>query len=341
MGREPWLAVNLSLFLPGLGQWYSGERRLGVGIALLAAALFVGGIGLCFAPGGSVVAAMILMGAAVVVALAAHVRAYRHTVATNPPEFEQERRSHKDAWLAAMLSRILPGIGQAYLGRPGPAAGFLVGLVLLALLPWISTILGSVWTAFAMLQAFHSAPTRPTARWIAHVAWGTCLVALVVGVATSVVRSTVVQAFRMPSESMLPGLRVGDYFFIRKWSVRDVRRGDVVVFPYPTDRSKDFVKRVIGLPGDTVAIQNKAVVVNGRLLTEPYAIHIDASVVPAGPGSRDNAEPFAVAAGMLYVLGDNRDNSNDSRFFGTIPLRDLKGIAYKIYWPLGRTGPVR
>ncbi|HVT15849.1 MAG TPA: signal peptidase I [Thermoanaerobaculia bacterium] len=168
-------------------------------------------------------------------------------------------------------------------------------------------------------------------------------------------RTYVVQAFKIPSGSMEPNLLVGDHILVNKFiygptlfslersllPVRDVRRGDVVVFRFPPDPSRDFVKRAIGLPGDTIRLADKKLHINGRRVAdESYAIHSDKTAYPHGPlfGAtptgqlRDNFGPFLVPPANYFCLGDNRDNSHDSRFWGTVPESLVKGRALMVYW---------
>jgi signal peptidase I len=162
----------------------------------------------------------------------------------------------------------------------------------------------------------------------------------------------VVQAFQIPSGSMEPGLLVGDFLLVNKFVYandesaldrsllprRDIRRQEIVVFKYPQNLAQDFVKRAIGLPGDTVEIKDKQVLVNGQPLTEPYKVHGDPQVFTRNGGSgsddilRDNYGPITVPAGSLFCMGDNRDNSLDSRFWGFVPLRNVKGRPWVIYF---------
>ena len=133
---------------------------------------------------------------------------------------------------------------------------------------------------------------------------------------------------------MMPTLLVGDFLYVDKVSHRaqGVRRGDLVVFPFPQDPTKDFLQRVIATGGETIEIRNKQVMVNGIALEEGYAIHGDPAVKPAGYEYRDNYGPHTVPPGELFVMGDHRDNSNDSRYWGTLPERSVKGRAVVIYW---------
>lgn len=158
------------------------------------------------------------------------------------------------------------------------------------------------------------------------------------------IRTFIIQAFKIPTGSMEPTLLVGDYILVTKFSygvkfmgrtvieLAGPRRGDIIVFRYPPEPSKDYIKRVIGVPGDTVSIKNKQVLVNGEPLKEPYAVHRQSYVMSQGASPRDNFGPRKVPKGHLFVMGDNRDNSHDSRFWGFVPFDLLRGKAFIIYW---------
>lgn len=160
------------------------------------------------------------------------------------------------------------------------------------------------------------------------------------------IRAFLVQAFKIPSSSMEPTLLVGDHILVNKflYGVRvpftdlrwprftDPKRGDVIVFVYPEDRSKDFIKRVVGTEGDTIRIQDKRVIVNDKEIREPYAHHLHNVIEPPGANPRDNMPPVTVPSGHLFVMGDNRDFSHDSRFWGFVPVEDVKGEAFIIYY---------
>ncbi len=139
------------------------------------------------------------------------------------------------------------------------------------------------------------------------------------------VRAFVVQAFKIPSGSMENTLLVGDHILVSKFIYwfRDIERGDVIVFRYPREEWRDFIKRVVGLPGDVVLVRGKRVYINcktpGALdlctpLAEPYAVFKDPDGVAAGPPSERN--PFRVPKGSYFVMGDNRNNSQDGRYWG-------------------------
>src|SRR5215218_5960039 len=149
------------------------------------------------------------------------------------------------------------------------------------------------------------------------------------------VRTWVVQAFKIPTGSMENNLLIGDHLLVNKFifgptplaigravlPVRPIRRGDIVVFKYPEDPNRDFIKRVIGLPGETIELKGKTVYINGTALQEPYVQFLFPDDLPpdAGLGVSDPRRkygPVTVPADMFFMMGDNRDNSQDSRFWG-------------------------
>lgn len=160
------------------------------------------------------------------------------------------------------------------------------------------------------------------------------------------IRTFVVQAFKIPSGSMKDTLLIGDHILVNKFiygvkapflhktmiPIKDPQRGDIIVFEFPEDPSKDFIKRVIGLPGDVVEIRNKKLVVNGKRIKDAHSIHKDPKIFPARLQPRDNLGPITVPEHKLFVMGDNRDFSYDSRFWGFVDLLAVKGKAFIIYW---------
>jgi signal peptidase I len=184
--------------------------------------------------------------------------------------------------------------------------------------------------------------------------------------AVLLLRSFLVEPFRIPSGSMMPTLLVGDFILVNKFAygirlpvlntkvidVEEPKRGDVVVFRYPRDPSVDYIKRVVGLPGDTVRYANKVVYVNGKPVGQvPAGVYLgkgsgvsmsgaskrreqlgdvrhDILVMPRTPGVEGQ---YTIGAGEYFVMGDNRDNSNDSRYWGTVPEENLVGKAFRIW----------
>jgi len=164
------------------------------------------------------------------------------------------------------------------------------------------------------------------------------------------VRTWVVQAFKIPTGSMENNLLIGDHLLVNKFifgptplaigravlPVRAIRRGDIIVFKYPDQPDRDFIKRVIGLPGETVELRSKQVYINNQRIDEPYVHFLT-------PPSADDQEitsydvrerfgPVTVPPDHYFVMGDNRDNSQDSRYWGFLPRNYVKGKALMIYW---------
>lgn len=165
------------------------------------------------------------------------------------------------------------------------------------------------------------------------------------------IRAFVVQAFKIPSGSMEPTLLIGDHLLVNKFiygitipfsdkklfQFVTPKRGDVVVFIYPEDPSKDFIKRVIAVEGEQISIRDKKIYINGKRIEDPYGVYRDPNVV-SGWGnemSRDNFGPVTVPPHSLFVMGDNRDKSFDSRFWGYVDINKVKGKAFIIYWSWG------
>lgn len=160
------------------------------------------------------------------------------------------------------------------------------------------------------------------------------------------IRTFIVQAFKIPSGSMLSTLQIGDHILVNKFiygvklpylnttviPVGQPVRDDIIVFRYPEEPDKDFIKRVVAVPGDVIQIRNKKVFVNQELIEQPYAVYTDPHVVPAHVNQRDNLGPITVPPGAYFVMGDNRDNSYDSRFWGFVEASEVRGKAFIIYW---------
>jgi len=168
-----------------------------------------------------------------------------------------------------------------------------------------------------------------------------------------VVRSFVVQAFKIPSSSMEPTLLIGDHLLVNRLSyvvklpftdtvllrIKGPDRGDVVVFRYPEDRSKDFIKRVIAKEGDVVEIKDKVVYVNGKRADYPEAVFVEPNIIPGFFSPRDNLGPLTIPKDCYFVMGDNRDRSLDSRFWGFVRYGDFVGRALIIYFSWNSMSP--
>jgi len=202
----------------------------------------------------------------------------------------------------------------------------------------------------AMEEAARSAPAATRARRTRPREY---LQAILVAVIFALfARTFLFQAFQVPSSSMERNILVGDHLIVNKFLFapsgggllsrllphRAVRRGDVIVFKFPEDPRRDFIKRVVALPGETVEIRDKVVYVEGIRLAEPHVTFSDDRVwpddaeLPESNRRRDQSRPFTVPPDSYFALGDNRDNSYDSRFWGPVPAGNLKGRAMLVYW---------
>lgn len=170
-----------------------------------------------------------------------------------------------------------------------------------------------------------------------------------------IIRAFVIQAFTIPSGSMIPTLLVGDYILVNKFllgspvdipftninlfrmpGLRRPHKGDVIVFKFPVDPSKDFIKRVVAVEGDKIEARDKVIYVNGLPANEPFMRHTDNLVLP----NRDNFGPIEIPKDKFFCMGDNRDNSRDSREWGFVDINDVKGKALIIYFSKDTSHPL-
>ena len=166
------------------------------------------------------------------------------------------------------------------------------------------------------------------------------------------VRTFIVQAFKIPTGSMENNLLIGDHLLVNKFvfaptlsrlenmllPIDPIRRGDIIVFKYPEEPERDFIKRVIGLPGDTLELRKKRVYINGTMLDEPYVRYLVPPDEENGGGEFDvrvQYGPVTVPPGHYFMMGDNRDNSQDSRYWGFMPQEYIKGKALFVYFSFG------
>jgi len=188
--------------------------------------------------------------------------------------------------------------------------------------------------------------TKPTKRQISIIAF--LLSILMSGVSHATLNGLILQhtflsdlrdllplgAFIIPVSSMAPALEKGDRLIARmqRYADRLPGRGDIVIFRYPVDRSKLFVKRIIGLPGETIQIKDKVVFINDQRLDDPWGNRLHNRTLPHDTGPRDNYGPVSIPEGSVFVMGDNRDFSLDSRFWGFVDIKDIQGKPLFIIW---------
>jgi signal peptidase I len=247
---------------------------------------------------------------------------------------------------AVVLSLVVPGAGHFLLGAFRRGAAWAVGLAVLGMsLLFATTVSLLALVAVVVALLGHIATALDTARIVASrpswkrvtLAWAALLVGnfAVVEPLKIYYRTHYAQAFTIPSGAMQPTLLVGDYIMVDKsaYRVRAPERGDIIVFPYPQDERRDFVKRVVALPGEQVLIRGNQVSVNGRPLQEPYVnVSRVLSSTPGYCGYAYGCEPTTVPPNSYFVMGDSRDNSQDSRYWGFVRREKIKGRAVTVYW---------
>ncbi len=160
------------------------------------------------------------------------------------------------------------------------------------------------------------------------------------------IRTFVVQAFKIPSGSMEPTLQIGDHILVNKFiygiklpflqktliPIGNPARDDVIVFIYPVDKSKDFIKRVVGLPGETIEIVGRKIYINRKPYADKHGYYTEKGSNPNDPNINFRFGPVTVPEKHFFVMGDNRDHSYDSRYWGFVPVNSVKGKAFVIYW---------
>lgn len=265
----------------------------------------------------------------------------------------KEAGKPRKAWIALIDSLLMPGLGQIYNGQFRKGLSFYLAIaistLLLALLTftlplyllavlYLFPLVMQVWStvdAFRTARRLNNFQPKRYNRWFFYIGIYLLVAVIVELVVTGYIKEEIVQAYKIPAASMIPTLLVGDHILADK-SIDSVSRGDIIVFEFPDDEGKDnprdFVKRVVGLPGDKIEIRNKQLFVNDQLEAETYAEHRDTQTIPAEVGPRDEMAPITVPEGMYFVLGDNRDYSFDSRFWGFVAADKVRGRAVKIYW---------
>lgn len=257
-------------------------------------------------------------------------------------------------WIAGVLTLLSRGLGHLYAGKPKRglillgieyclllvmgffAITFTVQLVSLLL----AVMIGLSFTILCVVDAVQIAKEKKENyelakynRWFVYVGYYLVLGLGVSSFASEAVKQKFIKAYKLPSAAMEPTLLVGDHILVdQRKSAREPHRWDLVIFEYPEDPTKDFIKRVVAIGGDTVEIRSKHLFINGAPVTEPYVAHNETNIIPASENPRDNLAPRVVPAGSYFMMGDNRDRSYDSRFWGFVPKDKVKGTVKSVYW---------
>lgn len=262
-------------------------------------------------------------------------------------------------WMAGLLTVFTIGLGHIYSGQAkrGIALYFLGPVTILAIFPtliwlWPNTLVfllavvcGLGFLIFCILDAIRVSRRNKLTyelkrynRWYVYLLVCAVTSFLIQPAVGHTIRSHLIQAYRIPSGAMKPTLQVGDHIFADKYIYKrtEPKRGDIVIFPFPEDPSKDFIKRVVAVGGETIEIIDKQVSINGEVIVEPFVIHSDPHVIPGRARLRDNFGPVEVPDDSLFVMGDNRDHSYDSRFWGFVTKTSVQGKADSIYWSWDR-----
>jgi signal peptidase I len=280
----------------------------------------------------------------------------------------------KEPLLAVMLTVILSGLGQIYAGKiKRGIILFLIPLVIsILLISYLSNlifnpntglnssallllillgIVGFAYAVFVMIDSYRCAKeynmqnnlTRNITSDKKYLIAGIIFFIIfnpLAPITRAYVRNRLVQAFRIPTGTMKPTLMEGDLILADKaiYKKSEPKRGDVIVFIYPEDTKKMFVKRLVGLPGETIEIKNGGVLINGTFLNEPP--FSNKYYYNRGDYGKEG-QSVKIPADSYFVLGDNSNYSKDSRYWGFVPKKNLVGKAYKIYFPFDRSGPIK
>jgi signal peptidase I len=268
-------------------------------------------------------------------------------------------KKRRNPFIAALLSLLAPGLGQIYNGKGALGLAFFlidvalpflwglsgwlhryvgfIALVIVAIVFWLFTIVHAFIQARRIKEAgLRKYQTIPVYAFFIIISLGLTIFAP----ARFWKGPLGISPYRITTEAMMPTLQTGDLLIadIKAYRDRAPARGDLIVFEYPPDPTKQFVKRAIALEGDSVEIRDKMVYINDQPIDEPYKVHKDSHVFTKNDPLhsedvvRDNFGPLKIPAGNCFVLGDNRDNSMDSRFFGALPVAKVKGRVLYIYW---------
>ncbi|MGK7930395.1 MAG: signal peptidase I [Microcystaceae cyanobacterium] len=342
VNKDPWLAANLSMFFPGIGQFYAGKSSKGFIFLIAQIILLIAGFWSIFAANGHPLSGLITLLLAGVLylfnVLDAHLSVYhdqKHEIKEKIP------RKHKNPWFAVFASRILPGLGHFYLKRSFLGLIFLtLSLVFLQLnnffqaLLFVVPLLAAIATYDTYCTFCTASRKTPTSQrsFVAMMA-GFVFFSGLISVYLPNWLNQHFEQFIIPSPSMVPTLQSGDRIFVSENKNYKAKRGDIVVFQPPEalqefdiTASDFFIKRVIGLPNDTVEVHQGQVYINGNPLNEPYIAEIPNYEV----------KTITIPPHHYFVLGDNRNNSIDSHFWGFLKEELIFGKAYKIYWPFNR-----
>ena len=350
--KEPWLAVNLSLFFPGMGQLYAGKFYKGSSLFLAQIGLVLYSLWSIYSPRGNTVDAIFCLCILVIVYIFNLIDAYYCLKLNKEIKSNQNKKNpwyifknQQSPWYVFFLSRLFPGLGHIYLRKPISAVFFITSTIIFGLLddsrPSL-LIIPPIITAISARHAYFNFPKLNYDNRQKYYVSRSLLALMtglifILGVTNTCIPNWIehkVDRFVIPSSSMFPTLQVDDQIFVAKSSNYQPEFGDILVFTEtklaqkidPNSVSGEthfFVKRVIGLPGQKIKIADGLVYINDFPLVEDYIQEMPYYYMPE----------HTIPTDSYFVLGDNRNNSFDSHIWGFLPVENIVGKAYKIYWP--------
>jgi signal peptidase I len=352
VNKEPWLAVNLSKLLPGMGQIYAGSKTKGSIVVFLYLSSLPLSVILAIHQHTFPFGVALLIFNLVILPIWNLFDAYHVAKQQNSLEFEAERRQSPDAWLAVFLSSFIPGVGHAYLQK------WLLAIIFIALfvatfigvfspnpiIAIVSSLSGWIVSILALYNAYTSAPVirNRSRRTVLLFIAGLFLLPITLSTILAIsIRSFIAEARYIPAGSMLPTLQINDRLIVDKFIYRysNPQRGDIIVFnpneQLERENYKDaFIKRIIGIPGDRVEVKGGKVYINNQVLVENYI-----EEPPTYNWSSKSLTPDGIIPPDRYlVLGDNRNNSYDSHYWGFVPREKIIGKATSRFYPFERLG---
>lgn len=257
-------------------------------------------------------------------------------------------------WVAGVFTFLTIGLGHMYSGRAKKGIALFFGqyvaligcMISLFIHPSLFVIsvcvlFGFAYFLYSLFDAIQiSKRLKVSYQLKRYNRWYIYLAVLIIGsfviqpITSNAIKKYIVQAYKIPAGSLKPTLLVGDQILTKTglYVSTGVQKGDIVIFPYPEDPSKDFIKRIVAVGGETIEIKEKKVYINDELIHEPYIINSDKRVIPGNFTPRDNMPSIKIPDDSLFVMGDNRDNSYDSRFWGFVKKSSVTGKASIIYW---------
>lgn len=256
-------------------------------------------------------------------------------------------------WLAIVLTLFTIGLGHLYSGRARNGIYLFIGWLLavtlifscFVLFPPYGIVFGFVITisylVYCLADSFKAAQAHQVLykmkkynKWYVYLICWACASLVIQPALQSLLKNNICQTYKIPSAAMSSTLQPGDHIVCDKaiYKKSTPERGDIVIFPSPVDPSLDYAKRIIGLGGERIEIKDKKVFINNSPLNEPYTINDSTKIFPGPISPRDNFGPFEIPADSVFLMGDNRDNSFDSRFWGAVKISTMKGKVLYAYW---------